>query len=308
MTYGQVIYAKNPEAEKQLYIIAQWHRNEFSEATSGRHIGSGVPQVQTEIFRLFEQLMRSKDVGLIMDEGLVGDVDYSEKSELEELDSEVKELLNRFEISSKNIGKADDSTIEKVLETTEISKLNVACLLKAIYNIDIQGAEGDVHGYLSLRSSMDGRYPSDEPEGVYQLRNAQLLQNSPKVIEREYEAGNIPNKRGVMGIGVGHLDYMLEVLEKERIEIGPFTTKMGMNFSGMDKNLELYERDYGVTVIVPNTVDYEVPENITTPPAEYEEQLLPELKIDEQPDEVATSLPANRVFRFLRGLRWTKAP
>ena len=79
-----------------------------------------------------------------------------------------------------------------------------------------------------------------------------MLQKIPEVIDSEYRAGRIKNKKAIFTIGMSHLSGIIKYLKQNRIEIySPVFTPYDVYLSVV----KLLENDFGVTIIIEDLAD-----------------------------------------------------
>jgi hypothetical protein len=236
---GEVIFHAPGEEGKHLYIIGHSHRSALSGAN-----GNHTVRAQAEVFRIGELLIRQENIRLLLPEGFfkknpsvaIQKVAYSDLAGLT----------------------LDNQTLEAKLSDTNVF-INADILLKSSFPIQLQQVEDSeiyrsVGQALRLASQADSTTaPLVDMELSYlqEIRSAAMLQNAPAAIEREFELGNIENRRAIFTIGMAHVDEIVRFLQDGRIEVKAPSLP---NYQDLNAVLELVRQGYGVTVILPRTL------------------------------------------------------
>lgn len=242
--YGDTIFRINPHSPKQLYIIGISHRDPNSGANNSTTV-----RTQMEIFRIGEWLKENRHLDLLLPEGYFAtgkSISSPATSAIHASDQLPTVLDNAY--LQKSL--ADDSP-----------GVNAEKLLMQHYNLQASQVE-DRKIYNAVRSSLgklktvgDG---SDEiaeniAELIYlqEVRTAQLLQNIPSVIEYEFLRGAVGNRAALFTIGLNHIKDIFRYIENEGISIEP---PSGIQSESLTSNLNLLQRGYGITIIIPRTL------------------------------------------------------
>lgn len=227
--YGKIVYHRNGDNPQQVYIIGQGHRS----AQTGLN-GVDTVQIQSEIYRIGEWLIREKGVGLLLPEGF-----------FQKTPNAPQATANREAVSF------DNSTLHQKLADTR-RFVNADMLLNASYHIRLAQVEDEVlyHnvGALLQQVRTDPRADIRELELIQEKRTAAMLQNIPNAVDAAFNCGEISNHKAMFTIGMTHLDELLRLLEPK--DINPPAHVGAAPYTG----LQLLERGYGVTVIVPQTL------------------------------------------------------
>jgi hypothetical protein len=103
---------------------------------------------------------------------------------------------------------------------------------------------GDFAEYLSVKLQLDY---------LQQRRTAAMLQKIPWVIDREYQQGSIKNRKAIFTIGMSHLHKIIDYLDQSKIAVySPlFTSDKSEDYVA---ELDLFKKNFGVTVILPRTL------------------------------------------------------
>ncbi len=235
--YGQVIYQKNPEASKQIYVIGQSHRS----AITGKN-NRDIVKVQAEIFRIGEWLIQQKKVGMLLPEGFFQDVSPSEAVYPQKIVREKVDLNGQALLAS----------------LSGATFINADMLLNANYNIPMGQVENEqlyrnIRQLLGQTTRENDLLIRSRIHGLQGERTAVMLQNIPDTVEAALSQGRISHPRAIFTIGLGHVGEIIDSLQQgslphpgdSEIDTGEYRTEVG---------LKLLDQGYGVTVIIPKTL------------------------------------------------------
>ncbi len=261
-TYGKILKRIRPNAPNQLYIIGQYHSlnildddlQELWGKVSGEKTDKKVDKTQFEIYRIIGGLIKNRGINLVLAEGAFSDEDNKWIRDL--IDLVKKDFRSSLIEEFKREG--NDSKLEYMLRDVEVVK-EAVWLSGFVYGINIQGAESRIlhetqraaaNSYIRL--SLLGKEDSleDLNDYVKELRSAEILKNSPEVIEREIKAGRVKKREAIITIGAGHLGEMIKFIEEDHITIKPPRADLDER----DEDLHLKGKGYGVTIIVPREI------------------------------------------------------
>lgn len=234
--FGKVIYQKVGEGENHLYIILQSHRN----ADTGANHHNTV-EVQSEIYRIGEWLVRHENVGLLLPEGYFNQQRQSN--------------VERVSLSRSTGLSLDDSALKTILEDTS-QLVNADRLLMESYGLRLQQVE-DRELYHSIKDFLFRDHLggfNEKQIGVLsymqEKRSAVMLQAVPGAIDREMRQGGIAQKKAIFTIGLAHVDELIRFLQEGKIDI--YSPQLG---KVVEKGgLKLLEEDYVVTIIMPKSL------------------------------------------------------
>ncbi len=234
--YGEVIYQKEGEGENHLFIILQSHRNADTGANNHNTV-----EVQSEIYRIGEWLVRHENVGLLLPEG------YFNQQRQPNV-----ERVSRSRSTSLSL---DDRTLKTILEDTS-RLVSGDRLLMESYGLRLQQVE-DRELYHSIKDFLfrDRRAGFNEKQiGILsymqEKRSAVMLQAVPDAIDREMRQGGIVQKKAIFTIGLAHVNELIRFLQEGKIEI--YSPRLGQVVE--KGGLKLLEEDYVVTMIMPKTL------------------------------------------------------
>jgi hypothetical protein len=242
--YGEAIFRINPYSPKQLYIIGISHRDPNSGANNSTTV-----QAQMEVFRIGEWLKENRCLDLLLPEGY-----FAAETSTPSPPSSV------FRDSPQLHPVLDNAYLQKSLAANSPS-VNAEMLLMQHYNLSASQVE-DRSIYNAVRSSLsklktvgDGsdEIAADIAELIYlqEVRTAQLLQNIPGVIEYEFLRGAVGSRAALFTIGLNHIKDIFRYIENGEISI---ESSSGVQADRLATNLNLLQRGYGVTIIIPRTL------------------------------------------------------
>jgi hypothetical protein len=242
---GEVVFSCNEKSPNQIYIIGMGHRDTLTRAN-----GSNTVKSQVEVYRIGEWLIQKEGLELLLPEGF-----FSKEA------SEGKEDLIKTAASGNGTRVSfDTKTLEEKLGK-EDAYVNAEMLLMESHSIKSQQVE-DLHLYNAAREKIDllKEYGNDTYESLFiksgldylqERRSAAMLQKIPEVIDSEYRAGRIKNKKAIFTIGMSHISGIIKYLKQNRIEIySPAFT----SYDDYQSGVKLLENDFGVTIIIPRTL------------------------------------------------------
>lgn len=255
--YGSIIYKENPSAPKQVYVIGQGHPPAFDLKYRDKEIA----RAQLEAYRISEDLVKSRKINLFLQEGFYLDDDYSDFLTFDF----VKGMLSGEEID--NLRGLDDDSLEKAMLDPSPKGMNIARLLKLNFPaLNMQGIENQKIYNLTLNVLKMFENEKDPVKKeqfdailhyLNQLRSAHALISAPSKIEKEFEQKSTSKKEAIILIGADHLNDIVSFLKEKRIKIQPKKMKLEekiIDSLGIDENIDLRERGYGITVIAPNSI------------------------------------------------------
>ena len=235
--YGQVIYRKNPDSPKKIFIIGQSHRS----AITGRNT-QDIVRVQTEIFRIGEWLIQEKNVGMLLPEGFFQGISPDES-------------FSPSEIVRQNIG-LDNQTLEAKLSHSKF--VNADMLLNANYNIPLGQVENeqlyrDIRRLLHKANREGNLSVLSRIHGLQSKRTVAMLQNIPDIVEEAFANGRISHPRAMFTIGLGHVGEIIDFLERGTLPPANNSQLSESQRIGQ-ASLKLLEQGYGIAVILPKTL------------------------------------------------------
>ncbi len=242
--YGDAIFCINPHSPKQLYIIGISHRDPNSGANNSTTV-----RTQMEIFRIGEWLKKNRRLDLLLPEGYF----VAGKS----ISSPAPSALHA---SNQLHPVLDNAYLQKSL-AADSPVVNAEKLLMQHYNLQACQVEDKII-YNAVRSSLGKlKTAGDGSDGIagniaeliylQEVRTAQLLQNIPAVIENEVLCGTVGNCSALFTIGLNHIKDIFRYIENEKISI---ESPSGIQSDNLTSNLNLLQRGYGITIIIPRTL------------------------------------------------------
>jgi len=242
---GEIVFSCNQKSPHQIYIIGMGHRDTLTHSN-----GSSTVKSQIEIYRIGEWLIQKEGLELLLPEGFFSKEASDEKEDL--VTTAASENGARVSFDTKSL----EDKLGK-----EDAYINAEMLLMASHGIKSRQVE-DINLYNAAREKIYllEKYGDDTFESLFiksgldylqERRSAAMLQNIPEVIDSEYRAGRIKNKKAIFTIGMSHLSGIIKYLKQNRIEIySPAFSPYDDYLSGV----KLLENDFGVTIIIPRTL------------------------------------------------------
>lgn len=242
---GEVVFSCNQRSPNQIYIIGMGHRDTLTHAN-----GSDTLKSQIEVYRIGEWLIQKEGLQLLLPEGFFS----------KEISDEKEDLIKTAAPVNGTGVSLDTKTLEEKLGQENVY-INAEMLLMESHSIKSQQVE-DINLYNAARENINllEKYGDDTFESLYiksgldylqEKRTAVMLQNIPGVIDREYSAGRIKNKKAIFTIGLSHISGIIKYLKQNKIEIySPAFTSYDDYLSGV----KLLENNFGVTIIIPRTL------------------------------------------------------
>jgi len=242
---GEVVFRCNERSPNQVYIIGMSHRDTLTRAN-----GSNTVKSQIEVYRIGEWLIQKEGLELLLPEGF-----FSDEA------SDEKEALIKTAAEGNGTGVSfDTKTLEAKLGKKD-AYINAEMLLMESHSIKSQQVE-DINLYNAAMEKINQleKYGNDTYESLFiksgldylqERRTAAMLQKIPEVVDNEYRAGRIKNKKAIFTIGLSHISGIIKYMKQNRIEIySPAFTTYDDYLSGV----KLLENDFGVTIIIPRTM------------------------------------------------------
>lgn len=235
--YGQVIYQSNQDALNQIFIIGQSHRSPV-DGKNGQH----TVQVQMEIFRIYEWLIRQKKVELLLPEGF--------------FQRGIAQNHVQGRLSPDNAASPlDNDHLKKRLEDTS-RFVSADTLLSARYPIHLGQVEDEgLYRIVSHLIQKLGNRNEDVNHALiqelndYQKKRTEImLQNIPLAIESIFRSGDIAKKHAIFTIGAAHITDILEFFHEKTGETSGSEDLISV------PTFALQEKGYGITVILPKSL------------------------------------------------------
>lgn len=236
---GRVVFERPGTADRHIYIIGESHR---SAQTGGN--GPDTVAAQADVYRLSQWLIETHDVGLFLPEGFF------------EAGPRTPQSTREGTVPDRHW--LDDVTLARRLSDTSVFR-SAGTLLRESCSVRFRQVE-DENLYLQaldLVSSRTGRQFDAEwladLEQVQNRRSAVMLQNVAPVVQEEYRERRIRNQRVILTVGLAHLEEILRLLSRERMEVAPLTCPPA-RCPGFESELAWLDDDFGVTVIIPQSL------------------------------------------------------
>ena len=265
--YGKVIYEQNTNAENTLYIIGQVHNNSGLDSQD-KNVSIDTAHSQLQIYRIIESIgLHGGKFPLLLQEGYDADDDYFDVSRDTIQNANTREDSRKFTdtyiisllTGLKNKSPIDGAILanmsygtqfqgwenkqvmeryEKVANTlaTTLDKLrNSVAEMKSLANIN---TEKESNGKLNFNRLFEqSETYQEEMDELIKLgdyfkyyKSLLILQNSPRVLEREFQKGRIIKLEGISIIGQLHLPEMIQFLKSGRAEIPGINPKYFTGF------------------------------------------------------------------------------
>jgi hypothetical protein len=244
--YGKVVYRSNEKSLNQIFIIGIGHRDSLT-----RFNGNNTPRVQAEIYRIGDWLIHNQGCELLLPEGFF-------KSKTTKIDKE-NVNVNVVEGESRCTS-LEPKILEERLSDNKIY-VNAEMLLKENHPLRLQQIEDkdlyeavriDIFKLISCRGS-DYSSLKSELDYLQEKRTAAMLQKIPKIVNDQFQQGNIKSRKAIFTIGMSHIYKIITYLNENRIKIyaPPMASKGDENY--IDE-LKLQKENFGVSVIIPKTL------------------------------------------------------
>jgi hypothetical protein len=245
---GELICQSNENQPGQIYIIALVHRDALTVLN-----GNNSSRVQAEIYRIGDWLIHQQGVELLLPEGFF--VDKSAKVETKK--------INAGSLKTKCTGIPDMKEIEGRLADNS-TYVNAEMLLNKNHRLKLRQVE-DENLYFAARESLLKFVKTDNEDLCQYLtekaqldylqerRTAAMVQRIPRIVNEEFQQGNIRTKKAIFTIGTSHIHNIIESLSKGRIDVySPLLASgKGEDYSA---ELNLRKENFGVSIIIPRTV------------------------------------------------------
>lgn len=268
--YGHVVFQTRPEAPNQIYIVGQIHEHPITDEVDQETI-----QTQRDIYRIGEQLMRERGLELAILEGLSADQSYGDLNEALRKFGKILQRGNVLEAMK------EDRKLERILDTGidgvssaedhRLLQASAGYWLASTHNYRVAGAEDEKLQSLAIKAAQGiwqtiqlakGRRISEvipvlrTINPIYfhinQLRTAYILHNTPLVIEREHAAKRVRRQQALVVIGADHIRDCIKFVRNDYLKVLPHP---GSDVPPLDQPLGYVQAEYGVTVIMPRTIE-----------------------------------------------------
>lgn len=268
--YGSVVFQTRPEAPNQIYIVGQLHEHPIINDVNQETI-----ETQRDIYRIGEQLIKERELELVVLEGLSADESHDT---LNVALRNIGKILKRRNILD-SLG-TDDRQLERLLDTEiegvsppgpRLLEAQAGYWLASAYNCRVAGAEDADLLSLGLKA-IQGKWQviqsARRERGLAvlsalemftpitlhlkQLRTAYILHNTPLVMEREHAAKRIRHTQALVVIGAAHIHECIEFVRNDYLKVPAY---QGSSVPPLDQPLGYVQASYGVTVIMPRTIE-----------------------------------------------------
>jgi len=229
--YGRVLFQAGADSPHQIYIVGQSHRS----ALSGKN-GRDTVQVQAEIYRIGEWLVRKRNVELILPEG------YFQRS----AQSAAVPGLPAVETPPVDNLALEAEFNDPARYVSADMLLNSNCNLR-LGQVEDRSLYQEVRQLLEQSGLRDDALSRTQIWDTQRRRTVAMLQNIPQAVEEAFREGRICNRRAMFTIGLAHLGDIIELLKQG----GDASAKPEASNREL---VRLLDQGYGVTVIVPRTL------------------------------------------------------
>lgn len=272
--YGRIIHEQNQGAEKTLYIVGQVHEK------PGQKADMEVAHSQLQVYRIIEAIgLHLGSFPSILEEGRIAETDYFEDAQ------SYKNLAKTLRLNPNFLKSlTDQHIIENVMSGSAELPTSAAFLVNVVYGSGYQGWEDEdvnlrhtqiAQAMIAHRADLDNiieriergemveydsqisRERMDElralTEYLSSYRSLIILQNSPRVLEREFEKGRLKKLQGIGVIGRDHLGKIVRYMVEGRANIKAINPKYFTQFGtfpGINETIDL--SGYNVVIIQPN--------------------------------------------------------
>lgn len=244
--YGEIIYRFNERNPNQIFIIGIGHRDALTCLN-----GDKTSRVQAEIYKIGDWLIHNQKVELVLPEGFF----KNPSAKIEKKNIDILEREN-------SCASIDMAALEKRLSDNKIY-VNAEMLLKENHSLRLRQIEDEalykaVTNHLfklaSCRDdSADYSRLNSEIEFLQEKRAAAMLQKIPRIVNDEFQQGNIRNKKAIFTIGMFHLHNIINYLNEKRIRIPAPLPASNESRANMGE-LNLQKENFGVSIILPRAL------------------------------------------------------
>jgi len=244
--FADIIYQLHPHRPRQLYIVAQSHRN----LLTGEN-GTDTATVQAEIYRIGEWLIENRGVTVLLPEG------YFEKHP----ESLSPAACNPKALDDQSSRRNDAALADRLTDPDRM--VNAGMLLQTDFDLTLRQVEDrDLYGNVCrlLDELSDAAAPAAELPALaaaleYQQkkRSAVLLLNIAKVLEAGKEQEGDCPRNALLTVGLAHVKEIIDFLENGRARIDPLPGGQE-GFNGYYCDLDPLKNNYGITIILPRTL------------------------------------------------------
>lgn len=244
--YGEIIYRFNEKNPNQIFIIGIGHRDALTCLN-----GDSTSRVQAEIYKIGDWLIHHQGVELVLPEGFFKNPSANiEKKNINApgrgsscTPIQMAALEKRF---SDNKTYVNAEMLLKENHSLRLRQIEDETLYQAVTNhlVKLASCRDDSADYLRLNS---------EIEILQEKRAAAMLQKIPKIVNDEFQRGNIRSKKAIFTIGMFHLHNIITYLNEKKIMIQALPSASNGK-EGYTAELNLQQGNFGVSIIVPRTL------------------------------------------------------
>jgi hypothetical protein len=212
-----------------------------------------------EVYRLGEQLIAHHGVQLVLGEGYLADTDSYP----------IIRFMRTYADPRVTITKtADDSTLESIMDKVATLDTSSTMNMDAVNLLAVNYPTLDIQGLSTVEDTeMKRRILQEQKRGMPvdvvlryldfagEMISGRMLLNAPKVIGRERKLMRIRNRNAMMTIGGAHFDELIEFVRGNDVRISDLVHNGTTLEKGATYPLTLDENNYGVTIIVPRSMN-----------------------------------------------------
>jgi hypothetical protein len=246
--YGEVIYQSFQKSPNQLFIIGISHRDFLTLRN-----GSKTARVQAEVYRIGDWFIHSQGVELLLPEGFF-------KNAVAKMGE--KNPKAGFKKGESCADFSDTKALEERL-SDDNTYVNAEMLLKESHQLRMDQVEDKELYYAASKcivklansdtNSTDSLLLKSEADYLQERRTAAMLQKIPEIVDKEFQQGNIKNRKAILTTGLSHVSKVIEYLNSKRIAVySPLSISKGREDYISDLNL--IKENFAVYIIIPRTL------------------------------------------------------
>ncbi len=244
---GQVIYRCNQRSPSQLFIIGMAHR----DSLTGLSIPN-VSRVQAEVYKLGEWLIQNERCELLLPEGFFASPPSKNGKQQKAAGDEKLSCPQSIDLKTLEEKLSDSRSF---VNAELLLKKNNPLRFRQVEDPKIHRAVGDLIRKLVECGNDNSEYMRIrlELDSLQERRTAEMLQKIPRIIQAEFQEGNIKAQKAIFTIGLSHLPQIIRSLEENKVWIySPHVGKDENKDYAADLNLK--KENFGVSIILPPTL------------------------------------------------------
>lgn len=236
--YGKIIYRRNGVAGNHIYIVGTGHRDTLTRANGGN-----TAQIQAEVYRIGEWLIRHHGVELLLPEGYFVSKD---RSILNKIKTRPDTALTDWIALKGRLASDNDINAEKLL----IQQYGIKAL--QVEDETLYHEAVDILRILETGCNpIDALYKKMELDYLQERRTAAMIQKIPEIIDAQISKGYIHNSSAILTIGVSHLYDIIAWLKQNKMTIPSPAFSASEDYIS---EVDLITKGFDVTIIVPNAI------------------------------------------------------